>query len=71
MPKLPVLTSKKLLKIFLQEGFAVDRITGSHYILFNETSRKRISIPYHIKDLPKGTLHTIIKFSGVDLKRFR
>ena len=71
MPKLPVLTSKKLLKIFLQEGFVIDRITGSHYILFNESLRKRISIPYHIKDLPKGTLHTIIKFSGVDFKKFK
>lgn len=71
MPKLPVLTSKKLLKIFQQEGFVLDRVTGSHYILFSETSKKRVSIPYHTKDLPKGTLYTIIKFSGIDLNKFR
>ena len=71
MPKLPVLNSKKLIKIFLQEGFAIDHITGSHYVMFNSFSNKTITIPYHTKDLPKGTIHTIIKMSGIEIGKFR
>ena len=71
MPKLPVLSAKKLIKIFLKEGFIVDHITGSHYVMFNSTSKKTVTIPYHIKDLPKGTIHAVIKLSGIELKKFR
>ena len=71
MPKLPVLGPKKLIKIFLREDFIIDHITGSHYVMFNSISKKTITIPYHIKDLPKGTIHTIIKSSGIELRKFR
>ena len=71
MPKLPVLNPKKLIKIFLKEGFIVDHITGSHYVMFNSVSNKTITIPYHTKDLPKGTMHSIIKLSGIEPKKFR
>ncbi|OGI73113.1 hypothetical protein A3D42_02205 [Candidatus Nomurabacteria bacterium RIFCSPHIGHO2_02_FULL_41_18] len=70
MPKLPVLNPKKLIKIFLKEGFIIDHITGSHYVMFNSVSNKTITIPFHTKDLPKGTTHTIIKLSGINLKKF-
>jgi mRNA interferase HicA len=71
MPKLPVLTPKKLIKIFLKEGFIIDHITGSHYVMFNSVSKKMVTIPYHAKDLPKGTIYVIIKSSGIELKKFR
>jgi predicted RNA binding protein YcfA (HicA-like mRNA interferase family) len=71
MPKLPVLSPKKLIKIFLKEGFIIDHITGSHYVMFSPVFNKMITIPYHIKDLPKGTIHSIIKSSGIELKKFR
>jgi len=45
MPKLPLLSSKKLLKILKKNGFEIDHTTGSHYILYNSTSRKRVVIP--------------------------
>lgn len=56
-----VLTPKKLLKILLKAGFKIDHITGSHYILYNSISKKHLTLPFHTKDLPKGTLHSIIK----------
>lgn len=71
MSKLPVLNSKKLIKIFLKEGFKIDHITGSHYVMFSSISNKTITIPYHIKDLPKGTIHSIIKASGIEMNKFR
>lgn len=71
MPKLPALDSKKLIKIFLKEGFMIDHVTGSHYVMFNFMSKKTVTIPYHAKDFPKGTIHTIIKMSGIEISKFK
>jgi predicted RNA binding protein YcfA (HicA-like mRNA interferase family) len=65
MPKLPSLKPNEIIKILLRNGFVVDRIKGSHYILFNEETHSRVVVPMHKIDLPKGTLHEIIKQSGL------
>ncbi|MBI3634197.1 MAG: type II toxin-antitoxin system HicA family toxin [Candidatus Yonathbacteria bacterium] len=65
MPKLPALTSKKLLKMLAVAGFEVDHITGSHYILHRIKDDARVTVPFHRKDIPKGTLHTIMKSAGL------
>ncbi len=61
MPKLPILTSKKLIKIIEKLGFELDHKTGSHFIFYNEENKRRVTIPYHAKDLPKGTPLSILK----------
>jgi len=68
MPKLPSFTSKKILKILERAGFKIDHITGSHYILFNSSTGKRVTLPFHAKDLPKGTIHSILKSAGITKK---
>lgn len=68
MSNIPSLTSKKLLKILISKGFEIDHSTGSHYILYNKNSKKRITFPYHSKDLPKGTMFAIIKSAGLSIK---
>ncbi|MCX6148880.1 MAG: type II toxin-antitoxin system HicA family toxin [Candidatus Kapabacteria bacterium] len=65
MPKLPVLTPAELIKILLKNGFEIDRINGSHHVLINKSSKIRLVVPVHKKDLPKGTLYEIIKQSGL------
>jgi len=70
MPKFPSFTPQEIMKILMKNGFFVDRIKGSHYILFNVSSKKRVVIPMHKKDLPKGTLMEIIKQSGLDIDEF-
>ncbi|MDP3792156.1 MAG: type II toxin-antitoxin system HicA family toxin [bacterium] len=69
MPRL-TLNPKKLLKILLRAGFKIDHITGSHYILYNPISKKHVTLPLHKKDLPKGTLHSIIKSAGLSEEDF-
>jgi len=68
MPKISSLTPKKLLKILLKNGFEIDRITGSHYILYCSATRKMLTLPFHCKDLPKGTAHSILKAAGISLR---
>ena len=48
----------------------IDRQKGSHVILYNREQGKRLTIPMHVKDLPKGTLNSIIKQSGLTREEF-
>ena len=65
MPKLPNLTSKKLVSLLKKNGFQLDRTTGSHFIFYHHKTKKRVTLPFHAKDLPKGTLHSILKQAGL------
>lgn len=65
MPKLPARTGRQIAKILIAHGFVLDRVTGSHHIFVCENGR-RVSVPIHTRDLPKGTLHEILKAADID-----
>lgn len=65
MSKLRTLNSKKVVETLKKNGFELDHVTGSHYIFYNSTNQKRVTVPYRKKDLPKGTLMSIIRSSGL------
>lgn len=66
MSTLPAYTSKKLIKLLLKKGFIFDRASGSHQIYMLPDRSKRVIVPMHNKDLPKGTLISILKQAGID-----
>jgi predicted RNA binding protein YcfA (HicA-like mRNA interferase family) len=68
MSKLPSFNSKEIIKILNKKGFKLDRTRGSHSIYINEKTRKRVVVPIHNKDLPKGTFLEILKQAGIDKK---
>lgn len=68
MPKLPIITSKKLLKILEKSGFQLDRTTGSHFIFYNKIDKKRATVLFHRKELPKGTIMSILRETGITKK---
>jgi len=70
MPKLPSLSSKKLIEVLKSFGFKLDHSTGSHFIFYNPKTKKRAVVPYHLKDLPKGTIMSILKEAGITKKEF-
>lgn len=70
MPKLPSITSKKLVKILKDLGFKLDHSTGSHFIFYDSKTKKRAVVPHHLKDLPRGTLMSILKEVGINRKDF-
>jgi predicted RNA binding protein YcfA (HicA-like mRNA interferase family) len=51
-------------------GFVVVRVAGSHYQLFNEQTRRRTTVPYHNRDLPRGTVSAIIAQAGLTREEF-
>ncbi len=65
MPKLPTLTPKKVIKILESRGFVLDRVKGSHHIYYNPETKRRVVVPVHKKDLPKGTLLEILRQAGI------
>jgi len=65
MPKIPALTPDKVIKILLRNGFELDHQTGSHRVYYNSATKRRAVVPYHKKDIPKGTLLSILKQSGI------
>jgi len=62
----PSLTPKELIKILERKGFVLKRIHGSHHYYINTATSKITVVPFHNKDLPKGTLHAILKQAGID-----
>ena len=65
MPKLPRITYKKLQKVLEKSGFQIDHTTGSHFIFYNKMSKKRVTLPFHTRELAKGTLMSILKEAGI------
>lgn len=65
MPKLPTFTYQKLIRVLEKSGFQIDHTTGSHFIFYNKINKKRVTVPFHRKELPKGTLMSILKEAGI------
>ena len=61
MAKRAVLTARKVLRLLREAGFVEDHQTGSHLILVHPIDGRRAVVPIHTRDLPKGTLHSILK----------
>jgi len=65
MAKPPILKPKELIRLLEKNGYYLKRQSGSHMIMVNETKRKVIVVPYHSKDLKKGTMLAIMKRAGI------
>lgn len=65
-PKLP-LNPKKILRVLQSVGFVTKRTTGSHVVLYREADRRIVVVPFHTRDLPKGTAKSILNSAGLSL----
>ena len=61
------LTPTKLIKLLRKNGFVFTRQSGSHAIFRNDETQKKVVVPIHSKDIPKGTLHAILKDADVQI----
>ena len=68
MPK--IYTPKQVISKFKKLGFIEDRQSGSHKIFYKPDSKQRAVIPYHLKELPKGTFKAILRESKVSQEEF-
>jgi len=68
MPRLPALRPREAVQVLEKAGFSFIRQKGSHRLYVKGDTV--VTIPYHSRDLKKGTLRQIIKQSGLTLKEF-
>lgn len=57
--------SRELLKILEDDGWVIDRVRGSHYILKHPAKPGRPVIPMHNKDLKPGTYNSVLHQAGL------
>lgn len=66
-----VISGKTLCKIVERNGWELKRVTGSHHIYSKEGVDAILSIPVHSnRDLPKGTLKSIMKDAEITEEDF-
>ncbi len=58
------MTSRELIRKLEAAGWVLDRIRGSHHIYRSPTG-KTIPVPHPKKDLPTGTVKSILKVMGL------
>ena len=68
MTKLPALKPREVIRVLEKAGFSFIRQKGSHRIYVKENIG--VTIPFHNKDLKRGTLRHIIKQAGFTTEEF-
>ena len=70
MPKIPIVSAIKVIKVLSKIGYEADHQTGSHIILrHREMPHKRLTVPNH-KEIARGTLKAIIEEAGLTVQEF-
>ena len=64
MPKLPAVKPRVVVQFLEQNGFTLDHVSGSHFIFYHPVSQRRAVVPRHNRDMPKGTLITLLREAG-------
>ena len=70
--KLPRATGREIVRALGRAGFILDRQRGSHVILVNPQTRRRVTVPVHAGQIVKvGTLRGILEDAGITPDDFR
>jgi len=64
MPKLPAVKPREIARFLERHGFVLDHVSGSHFIYYHPTSKRRAVVPQHNRDIPKGTLISLLREAG-------
>ena len=63
MTKLVPLKPREVEQILLRNDFIINVSEGSHRQYYNPKTKAHATVPFHTKDLAKGTLRSIIRQS--------
>jgi predicted RNA binding protein YcfA (HicA-like mRNA interferase family) len=63
---LPVLTPRQLIRALQRAGFVLHHVRGSHhYFRHPDKPGVLVTVPYHNRDLKRGTLRAIMRQAGL------
>jgi predicted RNA binding protein YcfA (HicA-like mRNA interferase family) len=63
--RLPICTPDKIERVLRKLDFIEDRQRGSHKVFVRNSDNCTVVIPWHNRDLKRGTVHAIIKGTGL------
>jgi predicted RNA binding protein YcfA (HicA-like mRNA interferase family) len=68
MTGLPVVTPRQLIGPLERAGFSMHHIRGSHHYLRRPTKPGvLVTVPFHGRDLKRGTLRSILRQAGISV----
>ena len=70
MTRLPACTPDTVIRALERAGFFLDHATGSHRFYRHPVHAAIVTVPFHRKDLKRGTLHAILKQAGLTPEEF-
>lgn len=70
MPRLPVCKPADVIRALQRAGFFLDHSTGSHRFFRHPTGDGLVTVPFHRKDLKRGTLKSILDQAGLSTEEF-
>lgn len=59
------MSSREIIRLLLDDGWHLVRVTGSHHHFGHGTKKGIVTVPHPKKDLPKGTVRSIMKQAGL------
>ena len=59
------LKPKEMEKLIMADGWVLKSQEGSHKHYVHPLKKGKVTIPFHVKDLPKGTENSIRKQAGL------
>ena len=68
--KLPRVSGKEVVEALVRAGFVIHRTRGGHYILKHPETSRRVTVPYHRRELAPKTLQSILKQAGISVEKF-
>lgn len=71
MSKLVPLRPREVENILLKNGFILNVSKSSHRQYYNLKTKAHTTVPFHSKELVKGTLRSIIRQSQLSIDLFR
>lgn len=71
-PRMPVVTSRQLVRVAERLGFFLDRQKGSHAVYYRDSDGARVIIPLHAgRTIKPKTLSGILEDMGVTVDQLR
>ncbi len=58
--------SRDLIRIIAADGWVLVRVSGSHHQFKHSVKTGLVTIPHPKKDLPPGTVRSILKQAGIE-----
>ena len=70
-PRLPSCTPTEFERVLRKLGFVEDRQRGSHKVFIRASDNRTVVVPSHHRDLKRGTLHALVKGTGLTIDEFQ